>query len=422
MLLKQLEIMNCRKIRQAIIEFHGPGLQVIQGVNQCGKTTVAQCIAMTLDGPASFVPGMITNGEAQAEIIAYTDDGLKIQTQIKESVKQTAFKLDEATGKYLQVSSGVRTFLNSIRSGLEMPWSLRDMSDEEIINILKDRTGTTEAIAKIDLDTKDKESLRTMVGRDKKNLGAMEPVEPKEAPQPIDNIRQERQKAVDYLESVRGELNRVSDACRGKCNFQTVDDMREAVKFIEANAKRIETALAKNKAYTQADVDRLDAQINAWVEEDKKAIAYTQYKQWKRKIDKLTEQYETLTAEIEALRAERKKALSKMSLGIKGLEIGDDNFLYHKGVKRGVTKTSKIGNWSTAESVGVFFSIGACFSGKMKVLVVDNAESLDENTTGVISGWADKNGFLVILLKVAEAPEQLEEGVIYLKEGEVVTA
>jgi hypothetical protein len=35
--------------------------------------------------------------------------------------------------------------------------------------------------------------------------------------------------------------------------------------------------------------------------------------------------------------------------------------------------------------------------------------------------WAEKAGFLVITLRVAEAPETLEEGVIYLKEGEVVT-
>jgi hypothetical protein len=57
----------------------------------------------------------------------------------------------------------------------------------------------------------------------------------------------------------------------------------------------------------------------------------------------------------------------------------------------------------------------------MKVLCVDNAESLDEETTKVISDWAEKNKFLVILLKVAAIPETLEEGVIYLREGEVVS-
>jgi hypothetical protein len=110
-----------------------------------------------------------------------------------------------------------------------------------------------------------------------------------------------------------------------------------------------------------------------------------------------------------------------MKLGVKGLEIGEDNLLYHNGAVRGITDTNKTGNWSTAESVKVFFSIGAAFSGDLKVLVVDNAESLDEKTTKAISGWAETAQFLVILLKVASVPEELEEGIIYIREGEVLT-
>jgi hypothetical protein len=71
--------------------------------------------------------------------------------------------------------------------------------------------------------------------------------------------------------------------------------------------------------------------------------------------------------------------------------------------------------------VQVFFSLGARFAGKMKVLVVDNAESLDAETTETITKWAEKAGFLVIMLRVAEVPEELEEGVIYIREGEVMT-
>ncbi|MGP1594863.1 MAG: AAA family ATPase [Treponema sp.] len=77
-----------RKIKQADIEFHGSGVQVIQGMNKSGKTTVAQSIALTLNGAKSCVPGMITSGEEKAEIIAYTDNGLKIRTVVTDTVKQ----------------------------------------------------------------------------------------------------------------------------------------------------------------------------------------------------------------------------------------------------------------------------------------------------------------------------------------------
>ena len=95
--------------------------------------------------------------------------------------------------------------------------------------------------------------------------------------------------------------------------------------------------------------------------------------------------------------------------------------LYHNGVLRGITKSNKTANWSTAESVQVFFGLGARFAGEMKVLVVDNAESLDAKTSGAITNWAEKAGFLVIMLRVAEVPDELEEGVIYIREGEVLT-
>jgi DNA repair ATPase RecN len=85
MLLKRIEIRNVRKIKQADIDFHGPGLQVIQGKNKSGKSTLAQSIALTLEGTKALNPGIITHGEEQAEIIAFTDDGLQIKTVIKDS-------------------------------------------------------------------------------------------------------------------------------------------------------------------------------------------------------------------------------------------------------------------------------------------------------------------------------------------------
>jgi predicted transcriptional regulator len=106
---------------------------------------------------------------------------------------------------------------------------------------------------------------------------------------------------------------------------------------------------------------------------------------------------------------------------MKGLVIGEDNLLYHNGALRGITETNRAGNWSTAESVKVFFTIGASFSGELRVLVVDNAESLDDKTARAISDWAETAEFLVILLKVASVPEELEEGIVYIREGEIIT-
>jgi DNA repair exonuclease SbcCD ATPase subunit len=423
MLLKRLEIRNVRKIKQADIDFHGPGLQIIQGMNESGKTTIAQCIALSLEGPKSFVPGMIAQGEERAEVMAYLEgeQELKIRTVISGSVKQTVSEKDQTSGKYAALSGGVRSFIDSIRSGLEMPWAMRDMTDARIIEILKDRAGITQTIAEIDAAIKDKESARTETGRDKKRLGTKDPVEKAKHLDPIESIQSDRAAAAEYLNKLRETLVKASDHIRAKCVFNSLQDIEALHEVIAKSIEIVKCHLKDDKVYTQADIDEMDKMIADWVEEERKATAYDEYKTWKKETDKLDEFYKTLTAEIEDLRDKRKKTLAGIKLGVKGLVIGEDNLLYHHGAVRGITETNRIGNWSTAESVKVFFTIGASFSGDLRVLVVDNAESLDDVTTGVISKWAENSGFLVILLKIANVPEELEDGIIYVKEGEIIS-
>jgi chromosome segregation ATPase len=421
MLLKRLEIRNVRKIKQAEIDFHGPGLQIIQGLNESGKTTIAQCIAMSMDGPKSFVKGMITQGEEQAEIIEYTDDGLKIRTIISDSVKQTVARLDDSTNRYVNVSGGVRNFLDSICSGLEMPWSMRDMTDAQIIELLKERCGISEKIAEIDTTITDKEKLRTDIGRDQRRMGEIKPVEETKHPDPIDDLKAERDKATETIKWLRGKLDQCEDSIRARCKFQSIEDISKLIPFISEMESKAAAAVKGQKLYTQADVDAMNEKMAAWTEEETKAKNYDDYLEKIKEYDNYTAQYTALTAEIEDLRKQRKKVLSDMKLGVKGLVIGEDNLLYHNGIVRGVTAKGNTSNWSTAESVQVFFTLGARFSGSLKILTVDNAESLDEKNTAAISKWAENAGFLVILLRVASVPENLEEGIIYVKEGEVLT-
>jgi hypothetical protein len=203
-------------------------------------------------------------------------------------------------------------------------------------------------------------------------------------------------------------------------NACTFEDLENILPLLKKEVAAGRGKLAGYKAYTKADVDSLDDQIAEWFDLEEKAKKYDAYLEKKTRCNDLDNQYAAITAELETLRVQRKKALADMNLRVSGLEIGEDNMLYHNGVLRGITKSNKISNWSTAESVQVFFSLGARFSGKMKVLVVDNAESLDAETTGTFTTWAEKAGFLVIMLRVAEVPEELEEGVIYIREGEVL--
>ncbi|QEJ95781.1 AAA family ATPase [Treponema phagedenis] len=420
MLLKNIEIRNVRKIKQAEIEFHGAGVQVIQGLNKSGKTTIAQSIALTLGGSKDFVPGMISAGEEQAEIIAYTDDELKIRTLIGEKVTQDVSQLDELTGRYAKVSGGVRAFLDSIRSGLEMPFAIKDWTDESIIELLKERTGTSEKIALIDEELKRLEEARTQTGRDKKRLGTPTPVPKVEHAKPIDELQAEKEKAQNFLSTLKNAFSNINQEMH-TLNIESESDIDAAIQRLELAKENLHKWLSKNhKQYSKEDIAEIDAAILEWNKNETAANAYDAYIAACDEIKKLEDEYNGLTKKIEAKRQERKDTLASMDLGVSGLEINEDNQLVHNGAIRGITKTNTIGNWSTAQSIQVFFSLGVRFSGEMKVMVVDNAESLDEAHTAIISEWAEKSGFLVIMLKVGDVPEELEEGIIYLKNGEVV--
>lgn len=421
MLLKRIEIRNLRKIKQAEIEFHGKSVQVIQGLNKSGKSTIGQAIALTLGGVKEVSPGMIKLGENEAEVIAYTDDGLKIRTIINENkVNQDVSRLNESSGRYARVSGGVRAFIDSIRSNLETPFAIKDWTDEAIIELIKERSGMGDVIENLDEEIKVLEEERTRVGRDKRKKGIPEKVEEVVHSQSIDELIKKKEVIkikIAEKESYYKEINNKIRSVEIK-NIKTFEEYISNLQEALAIAREIEER--EGTVYSKEDIEKIDNEILEWNKIEAKANLYDKYLADCEEIKKLEDSYQDFTNQIEAKRKEREEVLNSMKLGIKGLEITENGQLIHNGVLRGITKTNAIGNWSTAQTLQVLFLLGLRFCGKLKVMVVDNAESLDEVHTKLISELAEKHGFLIIMLKVGSIPEEMEENIIYIKDGSIV--
>ena len=235
-------------------------------------------------------------------------------------------------------------------------------------------------------------------------------------------MQAEKEAAIKFLEALARAFESAEKDIHAM-SFKTEADIDAMIKRLTEAKDNLHTWLSKQeKHYTDGDIQKLDAAILEWNKNETAATAYDAYCASCKAIEKLEQEYQALTESIEAKRQERKAVLANMNLGVAGLEITEDNQLIHNGAVRGITQTNRIGNWSTAQSIQVFFSLGVRFSGEIKALVIDNAESLDETHLAIISEWAEKSGFLVILLKVGAVPEEMEEGIIYLKNGEIVSA
>jgi len=421
MLLKKIEIRNLRKIKQAEIEFHGKSVQVIQGLNKSGKSTIGQAIALTLGGVKDVSPGMIKLGENEAEVIAYTDDGLKIRTVINEDkVNQDVSRLNESTGRYAKVSGGVRAFIDSIRGKLEAPFAMKDWTDEAIIELIKERSGVGDVIEELDKEIKALEEERTQIGREKKKKGTPEKVEEISHGEPIDELIKRKEvikKKIEEKTSYYKEINHMiinAEISDLKTFEMYISKLQEALAIAREMEEREEIVYSKN------DIEKIDNEILEWNKTEAKANLYDKYLADCEEIKKLDDLYQNFTKKIDAKRKERNEVLNSMELGIKGLEITDDGKLLHNGVLRGITKTNPIGNWSTAQTLQVLFLLGLRFCGKLKVMVVDNAESLDAVHTKLISELAEKHDFLIIMLKVGSIPEEIEENIIYIKDGNII--
>jgi hypothetical protein len=161
------------------------------------------------------------------------------------------------------------------------------MPDAKIIELLKNRCGIESKIAAIDAAIKDKETLRTETGRDKKKLGDPAAREQKvddriKQPDPIDNIKAERQKAADQIAWRRMQFEEANEHLRKNCVFQTLDQLKEYKKLVDESEATLMSVLAsrearEKKAYTQADVDCFDKQLSAWIELKQKVDVYEKY-------------------------------------------------------------------------------------------------------------------------------------------------
>jgi hypothetical protein len=277
-----------RKIKQAEIEFHGAGVQWIKGLNKAGKSTLAQCVELTLGGSKSFSRGMISGGEAEAEIVAYTDDGLKIRTAVTDCVRQSVSRLDPATGKYAPLSGGVRAFIDSIRSGLEMPWSMREMSDAEIIERLKKRSGVSQKIAEIDAELQEKESARAAVGRNKKRMGEIQAVVETEHPDPVGDIQAERGRAEKYLKKEKAVLEAAADYIKTRCSFTSLAEISGLHADVDEALSTAENKLRNEQRYTRSDLCALEKRLSEWVQTERKAATYDDFLKRKSEYDALS--------------------------------------------------------------------------------------------------------------------------------------
>lgn len=404
-----LEVQNVKRVKAVALEPSPEGLTVIGGRNGQGKTSVLDAIAYALGGERLAPTNYRREGAAaESRIRVETDDGLIIERKGKNA----ALTVTDSTGR----RAGQKLLDATIgRISIDLPAFLNANDREKATTLLK-LLGVGDRLEKLDRDEKAKYDLRTATGRmeAQKRKAAEELPWHEGAPEQEVSVAELVKRQQEILakngahERLRQELaanERALRAANQRCYDLTAELGR---------AKREADELARKVAVGQSEVSELRDESTEEVERSIAEIEETNAKvrDNARRMAvladaaDLAEQCGALTAEIEAIRAERAALLEGADLPYPGLSVEDGK----------LTLDGKAWDcMSSSRQLIVATAIAARLAPDCKFVLVDKLEQLDAETLREYDAFLREHGLQCIGTRVSTGGEcsiVIEDGMV----------
>ncbi|MEV5001986.1 AAA family ATPase [Nocardioides sp. LML1-1-1.1] len=391
---------NVKRLKAVEITPDGT-MQVISGRNAQGKTSVLDAMWLALGGgtAARTTPRPIRDGEEQASVTL--DLGDLTVTRVWKAGKSSALTVTAADGAKYSSPQGV---LDALVGQLSFdPLAFTRLSAREQRDALLELVDLDVDLEDIAAQRRRVFDHRTDVGRQRKALGEIPPVDPDlpseevSASDLIDQIthlneqeaQQERERAEEQAAATMvDQLEEQLVAARRR-----LQGARQAVAFHQPVAERIETLRAE-----LADVEQTNARIR-----DNATL-----RQRAAERDELTDDYDALTQELAQLDQVKADALAKATFPVDGLGFDDDGVTY-----RGVPFAQA----SSAEQIRVSLAMAMSLNPQLRVIRILDGSLLDAESMGLIYEMAAARDYQVWVERVADGT-----GVgVLIEDGEVAS-
>lgn len=394
-----LEVENVKRIRAVQLTPAANGLTLIGGNNNQGKTSVLDSICWLLGGK-KFEP---TNAKREGALIepllrARLSNGLIVERKGKNAALKVIDSQGNRSGQAL-----LDSFISEL--ALNLP-KFMQASDKEKADTLLQIIGVGEQLTQMEQEEKRLYDQRTAIGQiaQQKAKYAAELVRWDNIPDtPIsasELILQQQEILARNGENQRkrAQLNQLSDRKHqlseriAMLRQQLQDIMKEYEQIVadeETAMKSVAELQDESTAELEMSIANID-KINVKIRDNmNKAAAEAEAKGY-------TDQYEDLTAQIEAIRKAKRDLLLGADLPLPGLSVEDGKLLYNGKA------------WdcmSGSEQLRVAAAIVRKLNPNCGFVLLDKLEQMDMQTLTDFGAWLEAEGLQAIATRVSTGDE-----------------
>lgn len=397
--INKLEIENVKRVKAVKIEPTASGLTVIGGKNKQGKTSVLDSIAWALGGNSYRPSEPHRKGSViPPNLHVVLSNGLVVERKGKNS----DLKVIDPNGQ-----KGGQQLLNEFveQLALDLPKFMQSTSKEKA-NTLLQIIGVGEQLYELEQKEKEIYNQRHTIGQiaDQKKKFADEqtyyPDAPKEPVSASELIRQqqdilakngENQRKRDMALGLHAERNRLAEKVNSlkeelekyqKQLIQVDMDMETAYKTAEQLQDESTAELEANIA----NIEQINIKVRANLDKDKAETDAQGY----------TDQYATLTADLEKVRQDKIDLLQGADLPLPGLSVVDGELTY---------QGHKWDNMSGSDQMKVSVAIVRKLKPQCGFVLLDKLEQMDLDTLHEFGQWLEQEGLQAIATRVSTGPE-----------------
>jgi len=392
MKINRLEIENVKRVHAVRIEPTQNGLTVIGGRNGQGKTSVLDALAWALGGER-YRPSNPQNDSSviPPSIRVTLNNGLVVERKGKNSDLKVIDPTGEKSGQQL-----LNSFVEEL--AIDLPRFLHSTDKEKADTLLR-IIGVGDQLAALEqLETELYNNRRT-IGQiaDQKEKFAKEqtyyPDAPKEPVSASDLIKQQqdilaqngenqrKRQNLSYIEGEAEKLQRQLSELQEKIRLNAADletAHKSALDLVDESTEALEKSIQ--------DIDEINRKVRTNLDKEKAEEDARHY----------SEQYQTLTAELDAVRQKKTDLLQAANLPLPGLTV-DEGVLKFNGFPWD--------NMSGSDRLKVATAIVRKLNPQCGFVLLDQLEQMDIQTLQEFGAWLEQEGLQAIATRVSTGGE-----------------